>query len=1318
LWVYYTPSPVVDAGEDMYLCKGDSVELHGIVSGGASFGNWSSSGTGFFIPNDSSLDVIYVPSEDDTVAGSIIITLTSTNNGSCNSVSDYIYVVFTDPPFVDAGADITICEGTEANLSGIVSGVSTTGLWSSSGTGTFIPNNASLSATYIPSMADVQNGQVTLTLVSTYSCPVSDELILTIIPKPIVNAGSDTIICVDVNQVQLNGQVSGSTTTGIWTTLGTGTFIPDPTTLNATYMLSQADSLMGSVSLVLTSTNNGVCEAQSDTLNIFITPIPSVIAGNDTSVCANNVLVLSGQIIGTPGTGYWTSTGNGTFVPNKYDLNATYLFSPDDTLAGTITLTLHATGACIPVSNSFIVTITHAPFVEAGPDISVCANNPNATLQGMAWGATQTAHWSTSGDGYFIPSPDDLNATYVPGSQDLLNDSVYLYLEATNIGNCLPVKDSVLLIIYKPPVVEAGNVMYICNDEYAALHGTVNSSFNTGYWQTLGDGTFSPSNDVLNAIYYPGTSDIANGTVLLVLTSTNNGDCLPVSDTLTLYITLRPNVFAGNDDSLCSNSIIVLNGYISGSTNNGFWTTLGDGVFSPDSSLLDATYIPGALDLQNGYVNLILTSVNACSVSDTVTYYFVEPPTVDAGNDQSICYGVNSINFSGNVNNASYYYWTTSGSGIFEPNNLSLNGTYILSDEDTLHGTVILTLVAFGSPLCDSVYDQLTITTQNQFYVNAGEDLTICASDELYLSGITNADSVYWTSSGTGSFIPDSTSLNVQYQFSNQDVANGNVYLILHAVTNCGILHDTMEVSITPLPIVNAGVNRILCKNADTISLSGVVVNTYSSGIWTTNGTGTFVPSDTALNVVYYFSQEDLNNENLIFWLTSTNNGVCSPVTDSMTVEFESPAVVFAGNDFNVCLGASAELNGQINGGTGSGYWTTTGDGTFIPSADSLNTTYMPGVNDLSLASVTLILTSNSTGICSSVSDSLIVTFLSGNSAINIPDEMSICYGDSLFIIPTITGDTGQFVWTTNGFGQFIPDSTAINPIYLPSLQDLEFGTIQIYLNYTYLCGNVHDTMQLTINRKPNAQIYYLTNCNNYQVDFIDSTVVQNGHIAQWNWNFGDGETSSQQNVSHQYANIGQYLVSLQVTTDVGCTDSVEKWITIYPIVNAQFSVSDSTSGIGELIQFNNQSVNATSYNWNFGDNIGTSVLENPTYSYSAPGTYPVWLYAYGINNCVDSVMHNIYVKYSGYAIPTAFSPNGDGKNDILFVRGGPFVSYEMRIFNNWGQEIFYSNNQAIGWDGTYKNKEVQEGVYVLIFKGKMLDGTEINYVGDVTLIR
>ena len=86
--------------------------------------------------------------------------------------------------------------------------------------------------------------------------------------------------------------------------------------------------------------------------------------------------------------------------------------------------------------------------------------------------------------------------------------------------------------------------------------------------------------------------------------------------------------------------------------------------------------------------------------------------------------------------------------------------------------------------------------------------------------------------------------------------------------------------------------------------------------------------------------------------------------------------------------------------------------------------------------------------------------------------------------------------------------------------------------------------------------------------------------------------------------------------------------------------------------------------------------------------------------------------------MPNVFSPNGDGKNDVLFVYGNYIDQLDMRIFNQWGEQIYAINSKAKGWDGTYKGKAQPVGVYVYALKAVLTDGRTVQMKGSITLVR
>jgi len=190
-----------------------------------------------------------------------------------------------------------------------------------------------------------------------------------------VNAGLDRTVCASSPSVQLAGLVGGGGASGTWSG-GTGSFVPGPTALNATYTPSAAEIAAGGVTLTLTTDDPaGPCGAVSDQVRITINALAVVDAGPDQGVCASSPRVqLAGSVSGGASSGTW-SGGAGTFSPNASALNATYTPTAAEIAAGSVALTLTSTasGPCPQVSDRMLVLINPAATVSAGPDQFMCA---------------------------------------------------------------------------------------------------------------------------------------------------------------------------------------------------------------------------------------------------------------------------------------------------------------------------------------------------------------------------------------------------------------------------------------------------------------------------------------------------------------------------------------------------------------------------------------------------------------------------------------------------------------------------------------------------------------------------------------------------------------------------------------------------------------------------------------------------------------------------------------------------------------------------------------------------------------------------------
>jgi gliding motility-associated-like protein len=158
----------------------------------------------------------------------------------------------------------------------------------------------------------------------------------------------------------------------------------------------------------------------------------------------------------------------------------------------------------------------------------------------------------------------------------------------------------------------------------------------------------------------------------------------------------------------------------------------------------------------------------------------------------------------------------------------------------------------------------------------------------------------------------------------------------------------------------------------------------------------------------------------------------------------------------------------------------------------------------------------------------------------------------------------------------------------------------------------------------------YTTGCNNL-VNFTDTTFVLNGFGGAWDWDFGDGNTSTQQNPTHNYAQPGTYTVTLNVASTVGCDSAMSMQVIVDSDPIADFSLPNNcgvTNSFTDLSYIPNGLGSITGWSWSFGDG-NTSNQQNPTHTFANPGNYNVSLTVTANNGCSHTVSypytHNPY---------------------------------------------------------------------------------------------
>ena len=237
-----------------------------------------------------------------------------------------------------------------------------------------------------------------------------------------------------------------------------------------------------------------------------------------------------------------------------------------------------------------------------------------------------------------------------------------------------------------------------------------------------------------------------------------------------------------------------------------------------------------------------------------------------------------------------------------------------------------------------------------------------------------------------------------------------------------------------------------------------------------------------------------------------------------------------------------------------------------------------------------------------------------------------------------------------------------------------------------------------------------------------------------YQWNFGDGGTSTADNPTYIYNVPGVYTVSLTAFGIGGGVNTAIKVdsVVVHPRANAFFVLQpDHVIVPSQPVFTYNLSANASSYVWDFGDGT-TSADFNPVHYYTQAGTFDVTLIANNEWNCPDTftVVGATTGEVSGdLEFPNAFTPNSSGptdglydatsyENDFFFPKYEGVEKYNLEIFNRWGELVFVSNDVRRGWDGWYKGHPAKQDVYVWKCQATFSDGRETVLKGDLTLLR
>ena len=493
-------------------------------------------------------------------------------------------------------------------------------------------------------------------------------------------------------------------------------------------------------------------------------------------------------------------------------------------------------------------------------------------------------------------------------------------------------------------------------------------------------------------------------------------------------------------------------------------------------------------------------------------------------------------------------------------------------------------------------------------------------------------------------------------------------------------INDGPTVTLSPPPTICGGSSAIL-------TVSGGVSYTWSTGATTSSITVTPV-----ITTIY---------------TVGVSNGTCTKDTSIVVTVHPTPTVVVTGPG-TLCSGGSGTLTATVSGGTApyTYDWTPgTGSTSSISVTPASTQTYTVDITD-----------ANGCSASAEVS----VTIGGSTLGVTIDGNTSLCAGSSTTICATATGGTGgnTYVWEPGGFNAAcITVAPGTTTIYTVTVQDN--------------CGTTVNA-NITVNVNPAPAISFSAalyqGCAPLCTQFYNTTTISQGGMAQYEWSFGNGDTAQIKSPTYCYPGAGTYDVSLTVTSDSGCSSTLKKTsiITVYDHPVASFSYTPQGATIlSPTVQFTNSSIDAygiAGWVWTFGESGDSiSTAENPAHTYADTGMYCAKLVVMDIHGCMDTAIHclDIGPAFNLY-IPSAFTPNGDGMNDVFLAKGDYVKSFEMEIYDRWGMQLFQSNDMAVGWNGTVHGGSTiaQQDTYVYKINVTDTHDNVYSYTGNVTLLK
>lgn len=926
-------------------------------------------------------------------------------------------------------------------------------------------------------------------------------------------------------------------------------------------------------------------------------------------------------------------------------------FDPAAAGAGTHTITYSITGVC-PATATQTIQVDPIPNISITAIPNLCASGTPITLSATPTGGTFLGSGVTG-------------SSFSPILAGAGTHQVYY-----NITGTCSATDTQNVTVDTVPNVAISSIASLCTSSAPViLSGTPSG------------GAFS-GNGVTGSSFAPSSAGTGSHSITYSVTS---GACTGNASTSAQVVAV-PNVTLASFNDVCISapSFALNGGTPSGGTYSG--TGVNSGQFSP------ATAGAGTHFITYTYSN------GVCSSSATSSITVVPIPNVQFSIPAVECISASTIN----ITNASPTGGTFSGPGVtgssFDPSTAGIGNhdivytyTNVCTTSDTQTISIQPTPSASITSLANICQNNPTIPLNNGTPVGGTYSGTAVVGNTFspQIAGPGNHNITYTIQVGTcadsqtTSIVIDSLIVSSQQAISpvcevaapfplTQGQPTGGVYKIngtvttnfnpntmgagshnvTYVITN-GTCADSSVAGIIVDPTPNINFNTLpdICQNVSQIPLTQA---SPAGGTYSGNGVS---------NATFQPTSAGAGNHFIHYTIT---NGACT-VSDSQSINVIAAPVAQFTLPTTICLNQKIFnlTSGIPSGGaySGAGVYGSQIDLTTLTNGNQQYTYVV------------------SNGGCSDTAMTTTTFLADANGEILPKGKIEICQGNSQVL--KATGGP-KFVWNTGDTLGLI--NVNASGIYTCSISNQ--------------CGGMKDSVEVTVLPIPQTKVSADTNlfCKG---NSLEIKAQSNLPLV---WSNGEKDSVISVNTPGVYKAYSVNKCGLSA-------DSIEVFVSE---VKADFEYEYDPFTAPYELRLTNLSTNGIQYDWNFGDSA-TSDVEDPVHTYDQFGNYRITLMATNAFGCKDSLTSE-WVKVELPArvfIPSAFTPDGDGINDVFQVVSSYHSKFSGAIFNRWGNEIFRFNDASDSWNGKNGTIPMIPGVYVYRFN---IDDKE--YVGQVTLIR